>query len=107
MIITGGSGGMGRTLARRLLERGASVALLEWDGNKMEKAKEALSKPCPGGQRMGVFPCDVTDPDAVDVKIRAVARARGAPDGHTQVRAQTAEHQAPPRLPRRDRLARG
>ncbi|MCV0393813.1 MAG: SDR family NAD(P)-dependent oxidoreductase [Rhizobiaceae bacterium] len=55
-VITGGAGGLGRALTAALLERGWQVAVLDLAGAELEAAAR---------ERVAIYPCDVTDPDAV------------------------------------------
>ena len=73
-VVTGGAGGIGIAIARRLAAGGASVAL--WDSDKvaLEKASAALP------QGALVHALDVTDADAVARVAEATARALGRID---------------------------
>ena len=57
-VITGGAGGLGRALAKRLFAEGWHVALLDLPGRELEAAK-AL------GDEVSIYPCDLTDEEAV------------------------------------------
>lgn len=65
MVITGGSSGAGKELARQLLARGAWVTLLARDLAKLQAAREELAAAAPA-ERVSVHPCDVTDPGEVE-----------------------------------------
>ena len=73
-VVTGGAGGIGIAIARRLAAGGASVAL--WDSDKvaLEKASAALP------QGALVHALDVSDADAVARVAEATARALGRID---------------------------
>lgn len=62
VVITGGSGGIGKTTAARFLEEGASVALVDIDQASLDAAREALG----GGERVLAIKADVSD--EADVK---------------------------------------
>jgi NAD(P)-dependent dehydrogenase (short-subunit alcohol dehydrogenase family) len=62
VVITGGSGGIGKTTAARFLEEGASVALVDIDQASLDAACEALG----GGERVLAIKADVSD--EADVK---------------------------------------
>lgn len=62
VVITGGSGGIGKTTAARFLEEGASVALVDIDQASLDATREALG----GGERVLAIKADVSD--EADVK---------------------------------------
>jgi len=80
VIITGGSSGLGKALALRLIRRGATLALLARDRNKLAGVKEELSRLCASGQRIEIFPCDVSDHAAAEKTLNAVTDTLGTPD---------------------------
>jgi NAD(P)-dependent dehydrogenase (short-subunit alcohol dehydrogenase family) len=57
VLITGGSGGMGRAIAARFLEGGAKVALADIDQGRIDQARSALD---PKGDRVIGIKTDVT-----------------------------------------------
>lgn len=59
-IVTGGSGGIGLAIARRLVELGASVTLVARDAGKLERAAAGL------GESAATLPLDLSDRDAVE-----------------------------------------
>lgn len=61
VIITGGSSGLGKALALRFIKDSATIALIARDRNKLARIKEELSALCASGQRVEIFPCDVSD----------------------------------------------
>ena len=61
-VITGGSGGIGKTTAARFLEEGASVALVDIDQASLDATRDALG----GGERVLAIQADVSD--EADVK---------------------------------------
>lgn len=65
-IITGGSGGIGQAVARRFLEEGASVLLVDIDPQGLDAAREALG----GGDRVAVAQADVSNEDDVAAYVR-------------------------------------
>lgn len=65
VVITGGSSGVGKELARLLLARGAHVTLLARDREKLEAARSEL-----GPERVAVMVCDV----ASDVQVNETFR---------------------------------
>ena len=65
IVITGGSSGAGKELARQLLACGASVTLLARDQAKLEAARDELCSAA-AAERVAVAACDVTDPASVE-----------------------------------------
>lgn len=80
IAITGGSSGAGMALARALLGRGAHVALLARDIDRLSAAKDSLARSAPA-ERVHVEPCDVADASVVDGALRNVENAIGPLDG--------------------------
>ncbi len=78
IIITGGSSGLGRELAKRLARRGAHLALVARDEEKLGAARAELLKA--SDRKIEIFSCDVGDAAAVDRTINAAADALGPPD---------------------------
>lgn len=70
-IVTGGASGIGAASARLLVEAGATVAVLDRDGERAERVAATLDTGF-------AVPCDVADEASVDAAIEAVA-ARGVP----------------------------
>ena len=99
VLITGGSSGVGRVLAHRMLKRGAHLALLARDRAKLIDAKKELDAAARNAQRVEVFSCDVTDPAAVEQTFTVAAEAVGAPDilvnSAGVLRESYFEHQSP------------
>jgi gluconate 5-dehydrogenase len=67
-IVTGGSKGLGFWMAEGLAEAGADVVLC---ARKLEPCEEAAKAIAEIGVRSLAVGCDVTDPDAVKIRIRA------------------------------------
>lgn len=72
-VITGGARGIGFVIARRYLEEGARVVVLDIDGETAERASSEL---LPFGEATG-GQLDVRDWDAVDAKFEDIARDQG------------------------------
>jgi NAD(P)-dependent dehydrogenase (short-subunit alcohol dehydrogenase family) len=83
-IVTGGAGGLGLPIARRLCHEGVRVALWDIDAQRVEAAAGALAHA--RGYRV-----DVTDPDAV---LQATAEVVGA-FGRVDVLVTAAGHNGP------------
>ena len=67
-VVTGGAGGFGRAIARRLLDSGASVAL--WDAR--DDAVQAMASELQAGDRILAQTVDITDEAAVAKAAHAV-----------------------------------
>lgn len=80
IIITGGSGGAGKELAKLLVPRGANLALLARDREKIAEVKKELSADLSPGQKIGVYSCDVSDQTAVESTFPQIAVEIGFPD---------------------------
>lgn len=78
VVITGGGAGIGLSTARRLVQEGAAVALLDLDGSAAIAAAKELQKE--GGRAFGVA-ADVTDAASMDRAIAAASEALGGIDG--------------------------
>ncbi|MBV7377762.1 SDR family oxidoreductase [Maritimibacter dapengensis] len=73
ILITGASGGIGRACAEKFLEAGWVVGLFARRG-------EALAEVAAGRDNALILPGDVTDADAVDIAVKAVAGQTGRLD---------------------------
>lgn len=67
-LITGAAVGIGRTVALKMAERGASLVLLDVNAEKLEKVKEELSLPA---SRLLTLPCDVSNEVSVNQAVEA------------------------------------
>ena len=76
-IITGAGQGIGAEAARRFVEEGAEVALLDID---VAAAETAAAKATQGGGRARAYACDITEPDAVAQAVADVLRDFGRVD---------------------------
>lgn len=73
-LVTGASGGIGRSIAERLHARGAVVGLSGTRQAVLDEIAAGL------GERVHVLPCDLTDLDAVDGLIGRADEAMGQVD---------------------------
>lgn len=73
-LITGGSRGIGKAIARALAAQGARVAICARDGEAARKAADEIS---PGGGRVLAFRADVTDRGHVRTLLREIAARWG------------------------------
>lgn len=80
IIITGGSSGVGKKLARRLFTSGAHLALIARDEQKLATVKKELLAGGQKNQSIDVVPCDVADNSAVERAFEQIARKSGEPD---------------------------
>ncbi len=80
IIITGGSSGLGKALAHRLVKMGANLALIARNENKLKNVRDALSGECKTGQKLAIFPCDVSDFAATEKTVQTIAETIGPPD---------------------------
>jgi NAD(P)-dependent dehydrogenase (short-subunit alcohol dehydrogenase family) len=75
VVVTGAADGIGRGISTRFAELGDSVALLDYDRDKLERTTAELAS-CAG--KVLAIPTDVRDAAQVDA---AIARAAAAHDG--------------------------
>jgi len=78
-LVTGGAGGIGAAVARRLLAEGASVLITDIDPTALEEAGKALSGEH-GRDRVRGFRCDVTDEASVRDSYVCALRELGGLD---------------------------
>lgn len=74
-IVTGGTDGIGETVAETLRGRGASVVVVARDGQKTIEKAQALD---PSGERSFGLACDVADPEQVAMLVRETVSKFGA-----------------------------
>jgi len=74
IVITGGSHGLGKALARACCEQGAKVAIIARSAQKLEQTISDIE-----GEIAG-FACDISDPDSVRNTFSAIADQFGALD---------------------------
>ncbi|KGO99895.1 SDR family NAD(P)-dependent oxidoreductase [Novilysobacter defluvii] len=75
-IITGGAGGIGKATARRFLEEGASVVLVDLDQDAVDTAARELD----AGERVVGVQADVTDEAQVEAYVEATIERFGRID---------------------------
>ena len=78
-IITGGAGGIGRAMARRMLVDGHRLALLDIDGNAAGRVAETLNREFGSNSVIGVTG-DVSDPRQCELAVSTVTNAFGHVD---------------------------
>ena len=74
VLVTGGAGAIGQAAAKRFLAEGASVAILDQDGERAAKVAAEL------GDKAFAVAADVTEPAAVDTALAAVVEHFGRID---------------------------
>lgn len=79
-LITGGTRGIGRALASRLLVEGDSVAVTGTSTAGAVEAAAALSAECNDASRVLGLTCDVRDPASAEAAIRATVGRFGGVD---------------------------
>tara|TARA_R110002110_G_scaffold205066_7_gene417101 strand:- start:234242 stop:235021 length:780 start_codon:yes stop_codon:yes gene_type:complete len=72
-LVTGGASGMGQILARRLVEQGARVAIVDVN-------EEALQATAEESDQLFPFSCDISNLDAVNATVAEIAAALGTVD---------------------------
>jgi NAD(P)-dependent dehydrogenase (short-subunit alcohol dehydrogenase family) len=76
-LITGGGTGLGRSIARRFLELGASVAVCGRRAGVLDATARAFRDEVPGAQ-VTTHPCDIRDATAVEAMLDDVWRIGAA-----------------------------
>jgi NAD(P)-dependent dehydrogenase (short-subunit alcohol dehydrogenase family) len=77
ILVTGGTAGLGLSMAGRCLELGASVSVCGRNPDRLASALETLG----GGDRIHGTSCDVRDFDAVEAWVAEAEERLGTPDG--------------------------
>jgi gluconate 5-dehydrogenase len=76
-LVTGGSSGIGRTIALALAEAGASIVLLARDGGRLADSAGAIEA---AGGSAAWFECDLADRGSLAEAVRRAAEPFGPPD---------------------------
>lgn len=77
-LVTGGSGGLGRTIVRTLAECGADVGVHYFsDCKNAEILRDELIA---NGRKSGIFKADITDQSSVEAMQKEVEKSFGMPD---------------------------
>lgn len=76
-LVTGASSGIGRAIAEALADAGARLVLVARRAAELESTRAAIAA---GGGLAAALPCDLADPDALQVCADAAATAFGPPD---------------------------
>ncbi len=76
-VVTGGGGGIGSAVCRRLAEEDAAVAVLDVNGDAASRTAEAISGT---GRTAHPVDCDICDRGSVDAAVKAVEDTLGPID---------------------------
>jgi short-subunit dehydrogenase len=79
-IVFGGTTGMGRAVARRLVERGDSVFLLGRSADELERSAADLKARHPAQREVGYAQCDLEHPEGFAAALDAADSALGGFD---------------------------
>jgi NAD(P)-dependent dehydrogenase (short-subunit alcohol dehydrogenase family) len=78
-FVTGGGGGLGQEICRKLVANGAHVAVVDISREKAEETAELITaNPVMGGGKVIAIACDITRSDEVRAATEQVKRAFGA-----------------------------
>lgn len=80
IVITGGSSGLGEALAKRFIKKGAHLALIARDRNKLQRVQDMLRSMALPTQRIEIFSCDVADEAAAEQTFNAIVASMSVPD---------------------------
>ena len=77
-LVTGGSLGLGRAMAAAFHGAGANVVLIARREALLREAKAAIENdPGGAGAKVGIYPCDVTDPSMIENAVAAATAELG------------------------------
>ncbi len=80
-IITGGSSGIGKAVARLLAEQGAHLSLIARDRHKLEQAKQEISAvTVNSAQKILILVADVADQQSISSAIHQAIATLGTPE---------------------------
>ncbi len=78
VIITGGSSGIGKALAKQYAIKGDKVSLISRNRQNLQDAKEELTKVCDNADNIFISPADVTNQHEIEKAINTCIEAQGA-----------------------------
>jgi len=102
-IVTGGSRGIGKQVARQLALEGADVAIVARDQATLEATRKELADE--SGRRILAISCDTTNDDSVRAMARQVQDAFGRIDILVNAAARAGGQAPPPKLDQIDEAA--
>src|SRR5690242_8059388 len=76
-VITGGGSGIGRAIAKKFGQQGATVCVVELNQSAAEEAAKEITE---GGGRAKAFPCNVADQGQTVAVMNTIAREYGKTD---------------------------
>lgn len=79
IVVTGGSSGAGRVLAGKLASRGAHIALIARDPERLESAAAEIRAAAGPDRRVAFFSCDVAEAASVEKVFERAANEFGTP----------------------------
>ncbi|KAI9744654.1 MAG: hypothetical protein M1818_002183 [Claussenomyces sp. TS43310] len=90
-VLAGGTGGIGRSIARWMISRGAKhLVLLSRSGDKTEAAQQLLAEMNGKGCSVKIYACDVSDKDRLAAVLQEVSETmppiKGCVQGSMQLR---------------------
>jgi len=80
IIITGASSGLGKALGQRFARQGANLALLARRKDELMAVQKQLQSETANGQRIDIFPCDVSDARQIEKAVGQLVKETGLPD---------------------------
>ncbi|MFW6304824.1 MAG: SDR family oxidoreductase [Candidatus Saliniplasma sp.] len=78
-LVTGGSSGIGKAVAKRLAEEGCNLVLVARDGNKLKKVKRSIKQDHPE-TNISTAPTDIRDEDQVKDMVKICLNDMGRLD---------------------------
>ena len=80
IIITGGSSGIGKAVAEKLVKKGAHIALVARNENKLLAVQQELKAIAKSNQKVEIYSCSVANAKAVQKTTETIADNIGPPD---------------------------
>ncbi len=77
IVVTGAGGGVGRELVLNLLKKGASVAALDINKERLDETARIANNP----EKVSTYICDITDVKAIEAVSKEIVTKFGVVDG--------------------------